>query len=159
MTTIYRSGAIGAMMDEYEKAVGELMPIIQALSEDEFSQIRDAETEDADCRSVQSIMNHVVRAGYTYANYIREQFNEPTAERIEDHGLSNPQLACEAVEKMMRFTNETLEGRWTMSDEEMAGRKFTSQWGQEYDIEQILEHGIVHILRHRRQIQRLLSRQ
>jgi hypothetical protein len=31
-------------------------------------------------------------------------------------------------------------------------------WGQSYDVEQLFEHAIVHILRHRRQIERFLIR-
>jgi len=32
-----------------------------------------------------------------------------------------------------------------------------TSWGENYDFEQLLEHAIVHILRHRRQIERLLK--
>ena len=34
--------------------------------------------------------------------------------------------------------------------------KMLMSWGQYYDIEQLFEHAIVHILRHRRQIERFL---
>ena len=33
-------------------------------------------------------------------------------------------------------------------------KKMLVSWGQRYDVEQIMEHAIVHILRHRRQIER-----
>ena len=33
--------------------------------------------------------------------------------------------------------------------------KIKSSWGQLYDIEQITEHAIVHILRHKRQIEKI----
>jgi chromosomal replication initiation ATPase DnaA len=36
--------------------------------------------------------------------------------------------------------------------------KIQVRWGQLYDIEQLMEHAIVHILRHRRQIERFLLR-
>jgi len=32
-----------------------------------------------------------------------------------------------------------------------------SRWGAVYDLEQLLEHAIVHVLRHRRQIERFLT--
>ena len=32
--------------------------------------------------------------------------------------------------------------------------KIKSGWGQSYDIEQMTEHAIVHVLRHRRQIEK-----
>lgn len=35
-------------------------------------------------------------------------------------------------------------------------KKMAVRWGQKYDVEQIFEHAIVHILRHRRQIERFL---
>ena len=32
-------------------------------------------------------------------------------------------------------------------------KKVQVRWGQKYDVEQLFEHAIVHILRHRRQIE------
>lgn len=37
-----------------------------------------------------------------------------------------------------------------------ADKKILVRWGQLYDVEQLFEHAIVHILRHRRQIERFL---
>ena len=33
-------------------------------------------------------------------------------------------------------------------------KKIVTQWGQVFDIDQMMEHAIVHILRHRRQIEK-----
>ena len=38
-------------------------------------------------------------------------------------------------------------------------KKMTVNWGQQYDIEQLLEHAIVHIFRHRRQIENFIKMQ
>ena len=35
-------------------------------------------------------------------------------------------------------------------------KKIKVRWGQQYDVEQLIEHAIVHVLRHRRQIERFL---
>ena len=35
-------------------------------------------------------------------------------------------------------------------------KKMLVSWGQLYDIEQLMEHAIVHILRHRRQVERFM---
>jgi hypothetical protein len=43
-----------------------------------------------------------------------------------------------------------------MTYEEMASIRIAARWGPTYDLEQLLEHAIVHVLRHRRQIERLL---
>lgn len=53
------------------------------------------------------------------------------------------------------FTVETFENIRDNELEEFDERKkIKSSWGQVYDIEQITEHAIVHILRHRRQIEK-----
>jgi hypothetical protein len=44
-----------------------------------------------------------------------------------------------------------------MSDEEIVRVRMDTHWGQTYDLEQLLEHAIVHILRHRRQIERFVQ--
>jgi hypothetical protein len=70
----YRKGAVGAMMDEYERAAGELSRILEGLSDEAYELVRDTETKDDDCRSIQTIASHVVSSGYGYAGYIREAF-------------------------------------------------------------------------------------
>jgi hypothetical protein len=59
---------------------------------------------------------------------------------------------------MLAYTVETLEGRWEYSDEQVSAVRIDSRWGVQYDMEQMLEHAIVHILRHRRQIERFLEK-
>ena len=69
----YRKGAVGALMDEYERAALEIKSLVENVSEENYKRIADAETKDADCHSIQTIMNHVVYAGYIYANAIRQK--------------------------------------------------------------------------------------
>jgi uncharacterized damage-inducible protein DinB len=58
---------------------------------------------------------------------------------------------------MIEYTIETLDGKWEMSDEVIERTTIHSLWGVKYDLEQLLEHAIVHVLRHRRQIEKLLQ--
>lgn len=155
MKKIYRNGAIGALMDEYERAAAELRRLIEQISDDDFVRVVDAKTKDDDCRSVQTIMSHVVRAGYSYADYIREQFS--IASTRPQHKLLSRQESLEQLDAALRYTAQTLEGRWEMSEEEIYGTVIKSSWGVVYDVEGLLEHAIVHILRHRRQIERFMS--
>jgi uncharacterized damage-inducible protein DinB len=151
----YRKGAVGALMDEYERAAFDLMAVIELSSEVDFSRILDADTKDEDCRSMQTIITHVVRAGYAYANYIREELSIATIP-IQSRHLSQTEAVSE-IERMLEYTADTLRGRWEMSDEEMDGVKMETRWGMSYNLEQMMEHAIVHILRHRRQIERLIQ--
>jgi uncharacterized damage-inducible protein DinB len=150
----YRKGAIGALMDEYERAAAELDLLVEQIPDKDFTIILDAQTKDEDCRSVQTIISHVIGAGYRYADYIRSSVGvsstSPTR-RLLSHQEAKAQL-----EAMLDYTRQTLEGRWEMRDEEIAAIVIDSSWGVRYDLEQLLEHAIVHILRHRRQIERLL---
>jgi uncharacterized damage-inducible protein DinB len=152
MKTEYRKGGIGAVMDEYERAAEEFKNLIGNISESDFIKIVDTETKDDDCRSVQTIISHVTNSGYGYANYIREWFgiskNSP-----ERRLLSKNDFPDEFI-KMVAYTSETLEGKWEYSDEDIQKVKMDVRWGPQYDLEQLLEHAVVHILRHRRQIEK-----
>jgi uncharacterized damage-inducible protein DinB len=153
----YRKGPVGALMDEYERAGGELRHLIEQIPEDEAVRIVDPLTEDDDCRSVQTIMSHVVHAGYGYADYLRGVFSIPSARPTK--GLLSHRESLEQLDAMLRYTAQTLEGRWEMTDEEITGAVINSGWGVTYDVEQLLEHAIVHVLRHRRQIEKFIRQE
>lgn len=154
MAKNYRKGAVGALMDEYEKASAELKTILNKISDEDFVKIVDPDTKDEDCRSVQTIMTHVVRAGYGYSNYIRKEFgidaNNPA------YQINNAPEAISHFDRMLEYTVQTLEGKWEMPDDEMNKIKIITRWGATLDMETLLEHAIVHILRHRRQIEKFL---
>jgi uncharacterized damage-inducible protein DinB len=154
MSKSYRSGAIGALMDEYERAALELSRLVEQISDDDFERVVDSQTKDEDCRSAQTIMSHVVRAGYGYADYIREQLS--IASTRPQPKLLSRRESLEQLEAALGYTIQTLEGRWEMSAEEISAIVIKSRWGAVYDLEGILEHAIVHVLRHRRQIEKFI---
>lgn len=152
----YRNGAVGALVDEYQRAADDLLGILDRLSEEEYRVIRDRDTADDACRSIQTIVSHVVGAGYGYAGMLRRAWGADTPERARTQiELAN---AREAFGAMLTFTLETLDGRWHLSEEDSMALQIRSGWGQVYDFEQLFEHAIVHVLRHRRQIERFLQR-
>lgn len=155
MKKTYRSGPLGALMDEYERAAAELGRLVEQVRADDFVRVVDAKTNDDDCRSVQTIMSHVVRAGYGYADLIRDQLS--IASTRPQHKLLSHQESLDQLDAAIGYTAETLEGRWEMSEKEISSKVIKSPWGVVYDLEQLLEHAIVHILRHRRQIEKFIS--
>jgi uncharacterized damage-inducible protein DinB len=152
----YRTGAVGALMDEYERAVAELTRVLESISEEEYERIRDTETEDEACRSIQTIMSHVIGAGYGYAGMYRQAWG------LERNPWPREKIAKSDVvpklQDMLRYTAETLDGRWDLTEAEGNAMRIPSPWEQVYDFEQLFEHAIVHVLRHRRQIERFLER-
>ena len=155
MTKTYREGAIGALMDEYERASIDFKKIIEGLSQSDYEKILDPMTEDEDCRSVQTIITHVIRSGYGYANSIRKATDQ--TEIKPDYKTTNPKEAIIHFNKMLKFTEETLEGKWKMTYGEMFHTVVLTSDGSKSNIEARLEHAIVHILRHRRQLEKLLQ--
>lgn len=155
MKKLFRKGAVGALMDEYERAGSELKNLVEHIPEADFKKVVDPNTKDDDCRSVQTIVSHVINSGYGYANYIRDWYsisvNSPARRLYAQNEF------IEEFDKMIEYKNKTLEGKWDLTDEEIMKVKINSRWGPEYDIEQLMEHAIVHILRHRRQIEKFVS--
>lgn len=155
MTKKIRKGGIGAVMDEYERAAAELKSLIGNISDSDFVKIVDTETKDEDCRSVQTIVSHVTNSGFGYANYIRDWFEIPKSSP-ERKLLSREEFNLR-FNDMLAYTSETLEGKWEYSDGDIQKVKMVVRWGPQYDLEQLLEHAVVHILRHRRQIDKFAS--
>lgn len=152
----YRKGGIGALMDEYERAASELKSILENIGSEYYVKIVDAETEDADCRSIQTMMNHVVHAGYGYANSIRRYYSIPHKSLGDERPQIEKSDIIDEFDKMLDYTIETLDGKWELSYEEMAQVIIERKGDFSEDLEQLLEHAVMHILRHRRQVEKFL---
>ena len=157
MILMKNNGAVNALLDEYRKVVVALQKVISGISDENLMRIIDTATDNPDCKSIQTVLAHVVNSGFAYCIYIRKSRNMD---------LSRPQKALRStipeysydLDKMMDFTVATFENIQDSELEEYDNsKKMTTSWGQKYDIEQITEHAIVHILRHRRQIERFKS--
>lgn len=154
MNKTFRPGNIGALMDEYERAAKDLRALILSLSQEEFDKILDDKTVDEDCRSVKTIMNHIVAAGYRYLNQINVFLQQ---EQITpDFHVTSPHSAIEEFDKMLSLTSYAVKNNLSIRYEDVEAMRMKTRWGH-YDIEMMFEHAIVHILRHRRQIEKLTN--
>jgi len=151
-------GAVGALLDEYERALEELKRVIQDLSQTELTMIVDNQTDDEDCKSIQTILSHVVKAGYGYVVSVRKWLNEDVQYK-PNVLLDSIESYNKALDEMFLYNAELFQDYPKIQLEEHdASNKILVSWGQLYDVEQIFEHAIVHILRHRRQIERFIKR-
>ncbi|HSS52648.1 MAG TPA: DinB family protein [Thermoanaerobaculia bacterium] len=141
-------------MDEFERATEELGLLIGELTDDEFQTVCNPEAENEEFRSIQAVVNHVVRAGYGHANYLRVAFSADGSRVEVPFGTRSESV--EQLAAMLAYMAATLDGRWEMTDEQIESVEIKSRWGPTYDLEQMLEHVVVHVLRHRRQIERFL---
>lgn len=154
-----RQGAVGALLDIYEQAISDLKDVIKNIPDNALIKIIDEKTTNEDCKSIQTILSHVVSSGYSYATsiYNLKSHNAKRPEKIYHltigeylNDLTNVFIFTESVFK--EINDDALE----QFDDSL---KIKTGWGQLYDIEQITEHAIVHILRHKRQIEKIKSSQ
>src|SRR5262245_51550518 len=117
MTKALRKGGVGAMMDEYERATSELSGLLLQISDDEFNLVRDVQSKDENCRSIQTMMRHVVRADYNYAVDIRNALR--AAEKRLEVPLASRLDTPEQLRAMLAYTAATLDGKWELSHDQM----------------------------------------
>lgn len=150
---IKNKNAVNALLSEYEKAILELQNVIQNISNEDLIFLVNPETNNPDCKSIQTILAHVVSSGYSYCIYIRNFRNENILRPQKMNRKSISEYIFD-LDNVIKFTHDTFSA---ISDDELErfteSEKMKTSWKQVYDIEQIMEHAIVHILRHRRQIE------
>lgn len=152
MDKSYRKGAIGALTDEYEKALNELKETLLQIPDAEFQKVYNKKT-DIDFQSVRNIVLHLVNSGYGYANYIRKRFgNSYVIPKIE---IKKTEQGIFKLDEMFEYTVETFEDKWHLPYDELMNTIIKTSWTT-YDLEAIIEHAIVHILRHRLQIEKMV---
>jgi len=156
----YRQGIFGALLDEHDKAFAEFIDLVQSVSEAAYEEIVDPDTDDPNCRSIKTICRHVVGSGYGYISLMRQVKSlladprYPTDDLTIDPILTSQDLPGE-IDRMMRYMEETL-GAYSEYAEEPWTVYITTQSGNRIDFETLLEHSVVHILRHRRQVEKFI---
>jgi uncharacterized damage-inducible protein DinB len=153
------AGAFGALMDEYARAAAELCRVVGAVPPARFVETVD---RGGEFPTVQAICTHVVQAAYRHADHIRKALGIPAGERPRGQELvpESPERLRPLLGDALRYTEATVAGLRAdpaYAAEEVSSILFPVNWGPVYDPEGMLEHGIVHVLRHRRQIERLLG--
>ena len=110
---------------------------------------------DIDYESRERLVAHVQGAARSYLLWIWEVLEQPIEglQLIRDAGVIVPRLDA--------FMMETLDG-WrrhlvALADDQLSPRQYLSRWGEPHTIEQMLEHAVVHPMRHRIQLERILA--
>lgn len=150
-----KNGMLVALMEEYRKAALEYKNVLTQLTNNQFIAIVDKETKSVDCQSMQNLTFHIVQSGYTYANYIQSTQNENWLEYKEE--IPSATVGIIEIDKMLDYTELVFDTIYYKSNEVIEQWIFKTRWGVTYDFEQLMEHAIVHVLRHRRQIVNFLK--
>ncbi len=153
---IMKNRMLLALMDEYRKSTIPYKAILATLDQALFEKIVDKKTLDNDCKSIQTITFHMVQSGYTYANYINAIHERKWFEY--ENNIETPAKGIVELNKMLDYTESSFQGLWGKTNDELDQYTFKTRWNVIYDVEQILEHAIVHVLRHRRQVENMIKK-
>ncbi|WP_397363088.1 DinB family protein [Olleya sp. R77988] len=145
-----------AILVEYRSAMLPLKKILSNLSESDFAETRDFNTKDPDCKSIATVVNHCIHSGYLYASYLDSITEDSTWVEYKKTN-NNPITAIDELDKMVDYTEGILQKISHLTNKELSQFQLKARWGVTFNVEQILEHAIVHILRHRLQIENFLK--
>ncbi|WP_316801776.1 DinB family protein [Pedobacter nototheniae] len=152
------TGAVAALLDEYKKAIDELIITISPLNPLQLSEIVNPTATDEDSRSVQNILSHVLSSIYSYSVYIENSIGLDTV-RPERFIADDVREYIIQLNSGFEYSKNLFVQNPNIILEVVDGnKKINTRWGQQYDVEQLMEHAIVHILRHRRQIENIIKR-
>ncbi len=150
-------GSVKALLQLYKTAIDELIETIKDLNEEQLTKIVDTNTKDPDCKSVQAILGHVVCSGFGYIIYMENHIGLNKA-RLEKISLNDVNAYTIQLLAMHEYSEQFFLQHPTLLIEEIDNtKKINVSWGQQYDVEQLMEHAVMHVMRHRLQIIRLLA--
>jgi len=111
-------------------------------------------TNDSDYKTLNHLLRHVVRSSRGYMVWICEKLNLPEPQINILPNLEEIETTIEGFATHLLY-------RWKLPLSEVEEKRFFTQtyisnWGTDYCIEAMLEHAVMHPVRHEFQLQNLL---
>jgi uncharacterized damage-inducible protein DinB len=149
----YRYRGARALVLLHEQALRGLLPVWQRAK---AAKIKLPATRDPSYASLDSLLHHALGAARGYMRWLCEKLGLPNPGIDEEPEVSRVEREAE------RYMEHLLE-RWCLPladvEEARFGAVHTSDWGVEISLEDLLEHAVMHPLRHRFQLEELLESQ
>jgi len=101
------------------------------------------------------LAGHVLMAARSYLTWIGECVGRPVTDVEATRDIN--EIASRAKDFMENVLAAWQRNLADLTDEECAPKVYTSRWGEPYDIEQMLEHAVVHPMRHRFQLEKIME--
>ena len=151
----YKKGPVPSLLNVYKNVITDFLTFLQTINNNEYVFIVDNETNDKDCRSIQTIISHIVNSGYGYAHYIRGAINVDSVR--PEYKIIEIDEIDKSLNDIYKYMEDTFIGK-DISYDEIDKKIVLTPWNDDlYSIESILEHAAVHILRHKIQIERFIK--
>jgi uncharacterized damage-inducible protein DinB len=115
------------------------------------------QTKDADYKSLDHLLLHVLRSSGRYITWICAQLELP------DPGIAVPPPVNKIEDEARSYLNHVI-AKWEdqladVKEEKFIEITFKSNWGVQYCIDAMLEHAVMHPIRHQHQLLKLLKEQ
>ena len=148
-----RPGTFGALMDEYARAAEDFCRVVEA---DDVARFLAERPGAKDLRSRRDVCAHVVASARLYADLVRKVRGMEHIDRYDEAPwlAGSPGAVRGLLAATLRYTEEAVDGLGALTEAEVQALVIRSEWVSTYDPESVLEHAIVHVLRHRRQLER-----
>jgi hypothetical protein len=148
---MFKSNAVRSLVELHEI---ELQRFYDTWQEFRKSGVSLPETTDPSYVSADHLGGHVFRSARNYLTWIGECTGRPVTDVDPDTD------AARIAAKGRAFVDDVL-AAWrrhlpSLVDAELAPAVYKSRWNEDYSIEQMLEHAVVHPMRHRIQLERLM---
>ncbi len=149
---MFKSNAVRSCVELHEVELRRFFDTWEAFR---ASGARLPQTDDPSYASPEHLGGHVLRSARSYLTWIGECVKRPVTDVDSDDDRVS------VARKGRAFMDEVL-AAWrrhlaALEDAELAPATFKSRWGEDYNIEQMLEHAVVHPMRHRIQLERLMA--
>jgi uncharacterized damage-inducible protein DinB len=140
---------VEALVWETERARREFADFLRALPPETWDKRVEGKQG-----SVKGVVAHVCAAGYYFIRAVMEanQLPVPPARYPDVAECRDAEVLMAALEDVR---DVTFAAARALEDHHLRTR-FATRWGHEYSGEILFEHGLVHILRHRRQLERIV---
>ncbi len=115
------------------------------------------QTDDQDYQSLESLLRHILRAARGYMTWMCENLGLP------DPGIDPAPESVRVEAEAESYITHLLQ-KWRLPLADLPEDKFhapayTSRWGVAYCIDAMLEHAVMHPIRHEFQLRNLISSQ
>ena len=149
----YRYRGARSLVLLHETALRELLPVWRRAK---AAGIRLPSTKDPDYASLETVLYHALRAARGYMTWLCEKLGLP------DPGIDPAPDGLRVEQEAEGFIEHLLE-RWRLPladiEEARFGATHKTRWGEDMTLESMLEHAVMHPLRHRFQLEELMEAQ
>ena len=149
---MFKSNAVRSCVELHEIELRKFCDVWEAFC---ASGIPLPKTDDPSYASVEHLGGHIFRAARNYLTWIGECVKRPVTDVDTETDLA-------VIARNGRPFVDHVLAAWRrhlalLEDADLAPATYVSRWGETYNIEQMLEHAIVHPMRHRIQLERLMA--